>query len=92
MNDSTESNNPLEDKAVERNRLADELAAQQSLFSQSICLKCVDHRSIVSGKGSVFMLCQSQETPENWPKYPPQPMRRCKYFRPIHASVNEKVD
>lgn len=81
MNDPTDSNTPLDDKAAERNKLADELAAKQSLFANSICLNCADHRSIVSGKGSVFILCQSQETPANWPKYPAHPVHRCKYFR-----------
>ncbi|MFY7878142.1 MAG: hypothetical protein ACOVQM_21980 [Pirellula sp.] len=62
-------------------KAADLLACQQPLLAQSVCLRCLDHRTIVSGKGSVFMLCQSQQTPSQWPKYPPQPLRQCGYFR-----------
>lgn len=60
---------------------ADALALQSPLLASSICLRCMDHRTIVSGKGSVFMLCQSAETPSNWPKYPPQPVRHCRFYR-----------
>ena len=59
----------------------DEIAAMQPLLRNSVCLSCADHRTIVSGKGSVFMLCQSKTTPKQWPKYPPQPVRQCGYFR-----------
>jgi hypothetical protein len=59
----------------------DEIAAMQPLLRNSVCLSCADHRTIVSGKGSVFMLCQSKTTPKQWPKYPQQPVRQCGYFR-----------
>jgi hypothetical protein len=62
-------------------RALDEIAAMQPLLRNSACLRCADHRTIVSGKGSVFMLCQSTATPKQWPKYPPQPVRQCGYFR-----------
>ena len=32
--------------------------------SKSICWKCNNHREIVSGKGSVFLLCQVSQTEE----------------------------
>ena len=78
MNDS---NDPAERTNAERIKIADELAAGQPLLGSSICLKCSSHRTIVSGKGSVFVLCQSDETPSNWPKYPAQPVQQCRYYR-----------
>ncbi len=69
-------------ESVESNaRGLDEIAAMQPLLRNSVCLSCADHRTILSGKGSVFMLCQSKTTPKQWPKYPPQPVRQCDYFR-----------
>jgi len=65
---------------LQKEKEADDLAATQHLLASSICLNCSSHRTIVSGKGSVFMLCQLQEAPLAWPKYPPQPVARCKYF------------
>ena len=46
----------------------------------SICTSCNRHRIIVSGKGSVFLLCQLESPPNNWPKYPRQPVGSCHYF------------
>jgi len=70
---------------------ADLLASQHSLLSQSVCLRCVDHRTIVSGKGSVFMLCQSERTPSQWPKYPPQPLSQCGYLRTAQDQETPKI-
>ncbi|MBU6385814.1 MAG: hypothetical protein KGS49_07755 [Planctomycetes bacterium] len=50
------------------------------MLRDSICLDCCDHRTIVSGRGSVFLLCQSSKTPSHWPKYPRQPLRQCPYW------------
>ncbi|MBM3965527.1 MAG: hypothetical protein FJ308_10765 [Planctomycetes bacterium] len=47
----------------------------------SICLTCADSRVVLSGKGSVFLLCQSAAVPEGWPKYPRQPLHRCPYLQ-----------
>ena len=47
---------------AERDKTADKLAATQPILSSSICLKCVSHRTVVSGKGSVFILCSSGGT------------------------------
>ncbi len=58
----------------------DDLARREPLLRDSVCLRCVDHRTIVSGKGSVFLLCQSEKVPREWPKYPRQPLFRCPYF------------
>jgi len=32
--------------------------------SKSICWQCVHHREVVSGKGSVFLLCRVSQTDE----------------------------
>ncbi|MDX1926596.1 MAG: hypothetical protein SFV81_08760 [Pirellulaceae bacterium] len=51
------------------------------LLQQSICSRCVERKIVRSGKGSVFLLCQVGVSNPNWPKYPPQPVRRCPKFR-----------
>lgn len=78
MNDADDSR---ESKNAQLSKVADALAAMQPLLATSLCLKCVSHKTVVSGKGSVFMLCQSENTPANWPKYPAQPLRQCRYFQ-----------
>lgn len=70
--------------------LADTLAREQPLLRNSICLDCADHRTIVSGRGSVFLLCQSERTPAAFPKYPRQPVGQCPYFQAI--AVSEEGD
>jgi hypothetical protein len=55
-------------------------AADHPLYSRSVCVQCKWHRTIVSGTGSVFMLCQSPAVSLGWPKYPPQPLHRCPHF------------
>ncbi len=62
-------------------KATDALAAMDPLLARSICLQCESHRTVVSGKGSVFMLCQSSDTPDTWPKYPQQPVLHCRYFK-----------
>jgi hypothetical protein len=56
----------------DQDRLADDLAREQPLLR--------DHRTIISGRGSIFLLCQSETAPSKWPKYPRQPMQGCPYF------------
>ena len=51
------------------------------LLQQSICSRCIERKIVRSGKGSVFLLCQIGVSNPNWPKYPPQPVRRCPKFR-----------
>ncbi len=67
--------------ASEDSTTPDELAKREPLLRDSMCLQCADHRTIVSGRGSVFLLCQSSQVPKEWPKYPRQPMYRCPYLR-----------
>ncbi len=50
------------------------------IYSRSVCIRCTNHRTIVSGTGSVFMLCQSKAISAGWPKYPPQPLLLCPHF------------
>ncbi len=76
----SDSADVLKSKNAERDKTADKLAATQPILSSSICLKCVSHRTVVSGKRSVFILCNSDNTPSNWPKYPGQPMKLCRFF------------
>ncbi|MCU0710168.1 MAG: hypothetical protein MUF23_17970 [Pirellula sp.] len=85
-----EPSNPSEQVASEKDRsnvdraaLAETLVQRSPLLCNSVCNNCIDHRKIVSGKGSVFLLCQSASTPKTWPKYPPQPLSFCPYFRPV---------
>ncbi|MFN6131013.1 MAG: hypothetical protein ACK6DC_22140 [Planctomycetota bacterium] len=72
---------PGEPRIQQRDAQADSLARNHPLLRSSICLECAAHRTIVSGKGSVFMLCQSDQAPNTWPKYPRQPVSRCPYFQ-----------
>lgn len=51
-----------------------------ALYRRSICLACRHRRTIVSGKGSVFLLCQSPAVEKGWPKYPPQPLASCRFL------------
>ena len=51
-------------------------------FAGSLCPACEQVRRIVSGRGSVFLMCRLGQTEKSWPKYPPQPVVRCIHFRP----------
>ena len=77
----TDREDSREGKKAELAKVADAMAAKEPLLATSICLKCVSHRTVVSGRGSVFMLCQSESTPANWPKYPAQPLHQCRFFQ-----------
>lgn len=70
-----------DENPASREEIAEALAKASPLLGTSICLECSDSRVILSGKGSVFLLCQSQAVPENWPKYPRQPLIRCPFLR-----------
>lgn len=43
----------------------------------SLCETCRFLREIVSGKGSRFLMCLLSQSDARFPKYPPQPIRRC---------------
>jgi hypothetical protein len=45
-------------------------------FPTSPCHRCVHLRLVRSGRGSTFLMCQEPTLP----KYPPQPIVRCRGF------------
>jgi hypothetical protein len=49
-------------------------------MSSSLCEHCGHLREVISGKGSRFLLCQLSRIDPRFPKYPPQPVRRCGGF------------
>jgi hypothetical protein len=69
--------------------LAAEFSISRFLMSRSLkslCNSCGNHRSIISGKGSRFLLCKIGLTTSLWPKYPPQPMTQCAHFQNLPES------
>ncbi len=50
---------------------------------QSLCVTCGQARTIVSGKGSRFLLCQKWADDRRFPKYPPQPVERCEGYEEV---------
>jgi hypothetical protein len=75
---------PEQNSEEEGESQAEESQAADSLpmlLQQSTCSRCIERKIVRSGKGSVFLLCQVGVSNPNWPKYPPQPVRRCPKFR-----------
>jgi len=54
---------------------------------RDLCPQCVQCRHIVSGKGSVFFLCEVSFIDTRFPKYPRQPVTRCVHFAPKPAAI-----
>jgi hypothetical protein len=52
-----------------------------------LCPHCDKCRRIVSGKGSLFFLCEVSFADARYPKYPRQPVTRCPQFVPLRASA-----
>ena len=52
-------------------------------FPTSLCRRCAFVREIVSGKGSVFLMCGKALTDDRLPKDPPQPVRACVAYEPV---------
>jgi len=50
-------------------------------MTPSLCETCALMREVVTPKGSRFLLCQLSQTDLNYPKYPPQPVVRCKGYQ-----------
>jgi hypothetical protein len=46
----------------------------------SLCQSCSFAKEIISGKGSRFLLCEKSQSDDRFPKYPTQPMIRCRGF------------
>jgi hypothetical protein len=42
-----------------------------------LCGSCRNARSVVSGRGSHFLLCELHRTDPRFPKYPPLPVVHC---------------
>lgn len=49
-----------------------------------LCADCEYTRRIVSGRGSVFYLCERSKTDPAYPKYPRMPVRQCAGY--VHAA------
>jgi hypothetical protein len=47
------------------------------MTTESLCESCRFLRSVVSGRGSRFLLCELSKQDRRFPKYPPQPVTRC---------------
>lgn len=52
-----------------------------------LCDTCQHSRSIVTGKGSVFLMCELSKTDPRFRKYPPLPVMRCPGYEPGDASA-----
>ena len=50
-------------------------------MNQSLCETCVWLREVVTPKGSRFLLCQLSSANPAYPKYPPQPVVRCRGYQ-----------
>ncbi|RPI86343.1 MAG: hypothetical protein EHM42_06065 [Planctomycetaceae bacterium] len=48
--------------------------------SLTLCAACVFARTVVSGRGSQFLLCRKSLEDARYAKYPPQPVRTCPGF------------
>lgn len=59
----------------------------------SLCETCEHCREVTSGKGSRFFLCRLSQQDPRWPKYPPQPVIRCRgYCAATAAGGGETVE
>jgi len=52
-------------------------------LGQSLCIRCIHHRRIMSGRGSMFILCKKNKVSQQFSKYPPQPVSTCIGFTPV---------
>jgi len=55
-----------------------------------LCESCRHARSIVSGKGSVFLMCELSKTDPRFRKYPPLPVMRCPGYEPGDDDASAK--
>lgn len=47
-----------------------------------LCAGCANVRTVTSGKGSTFYLCELSKVDPAFPKYPRIPVLRCRGFAP----------
>ena len=57
-----------------------------------LCDTCRHARGIVSGKGSIFLMCELSKTDPRFRKYPPLPVMRCPGWAAIEAAAAETDD
>jgi hypothetical protein len=61
-----------------------------SMTTESLCESCRFKRTVVSGRGSRFLLCELARQDRRFPKYPPQPVTRCSGYAPPEGNGREK--
>ncbi len=61
-------------------------------MNESLCESCSHIREIISKTASRFVLCQLSQTDNRFPKYPPQPVVRCKGHEIQEQEHNERGD
>jgi hypothetical protein len=54
-----------------------------------LCATCVNMRSIVSDRGSVFYLCELSKTDARFPKYPRLPIIECSGYQHKENSTTQ---
>lgn len=55
-------------------------------LNPTLCRTCRNVREVVSGKGSRFWLCQLSTIDRDYPKYPAQPVIRCRGYKATPAN------
>jgi len=61
-------------------------------MSSSLCETCQRMREVISAKGSRFLLCELALTDNAFPKYPGQPVLRCRGYLKEDAGQNERPE
>ncbi len=56
-----------------------------------LCASCVHVRTVASGRGSVFLMCNRALTDHRFQKYPRLPVLRCRGFE-AHPDAREGAD
>ena len=59
-------------------------------MSNSLCETCQRMREVLSGKGSRFLLCELALSEPDYPKYPGQPVVRCRGYLKKDERQNER--
>jgi ribosomal protein L36 len=62
-----------------------DVPAKRTDVAQGLCEQCLHVRRVVSGKGSVFVLCERAKRDAAYPKYPRLPVLACAGFEPVAA-------
>jgi hypothetical protein len=61
--------------------------AEPTLGPDGLCGSCRHGRTIVSRKGSRFLLCELSRTDRRFPRYPPLPVLSCPGFDPARTDA-----